>query len=115
MIILSYTVIGTIEGYRLLVLMLNGFLLKFIVKKNPAFPDKGRYVLSSDNETYLCCPCFIQAYFLLLCTSVGFFCLVGFLFLVSEKNRKKASSPVLLASVFVFFFFFKASVFVFRI
>ena len=52
---------------------------------------------------------------LLLCTSVGFFCLVGFLFLVSEKNRKKASSPVLLASVFVFFFFFKASVFVFRI
>ena len=49
----AYTVIGAIEVYWLLVLMLNGFLLKFIVKKNPAFPDKGRYVLSSDNETYL--------------------------------------------------------------
>lgn len=78
MIILSYTVIGTIEVYRLLVLMLNGFLLKFIVKKNPAFPDKGRYALSSDNETYLCCPCFIQTYFLsftLYFSGVFFVCL----------------------------------------
>ena len=81
MIILSYTVIGTIEGYRLLVLMLNGFLLKFIVKKNPAFPDKGRYVLSSDNETYLCCPCFIQAYFLSFTLYFSLFFLFGWFFL----------------------------------
>lgn len=92
MIILSYTVIGTIKVYWLLVLMLNGFLLKFIVKKNPAFPDKGRYVLSSDNETYLCCPCFMQTYFLsftLYFSGFFFFCLIGFLFLVTERVGKK--------------------------
>lgn len=42
--------------------MLNGFLLKFIVKKNSASPDKGGYVLSSDNELYLYCPCIMQTY-----------------------------------------------------
>lgn len=43
----------------LLVLMLNGFLLKFIVKKNMASPDKGRDVPLFDDETYVHRPCII--------------------------------------------------------
>ena len=87
----AYTVIGAIEVYWLLVLMLNGFLLKFIVKKNPAFPDKGRYVLSSDNETYLCCPCFMQTYVLsfTLYFSGVFFVWLVFCFLLLKRVGKK--------------------------
>lgn len=81
-------VIGTTEVYRLLALMLNVILLKFMVKKNMASPDKDGYDLF-DNETYLYFPCMVQTFFLLYFSGFLFCVFIFFCFLLLERVGKE--------------------------
>lgn len=103
-IVQSYIVIRIIKVYRLLAFMLNGFLLKFIVKKNVDSTNRGGYVLCLTMKliyiAHVLCKytLFISLSLALLYFSVVLFvCLLAYLLFVCcywEKQRRSLWSNV---------------------